>query len=187
MRDEATAGDWILGLLAQHWRRLDIPLFARLYHAWQAQDFAALHRWNVLLYASREAAELQQEDRQLGLALARLLSDLGLEEATAWRSAQRVCFATLFSLAALRWQIPLSAAATGYAWTWLENQITAATRLLPLGQTASQRLLIAAGPILTETVAMGLNVTDEAIGASAPGLALAGMLHETQYSRLFRS
>ena len=78
-------------------------------------------------------------------------------------------------------------AATGYAWTWTENQVIAATRLIPLGQTASQRLLVAAGSAITAAVANSLTLPDEAIGATAPGLALAGALHETQYSRLFRS
>ncbi|MGB4875524.1 MAG: urease accessory UreF family protein [Candidatus Competibacter sp.] len=187
VRDEAGAGAWIFGLLDRNLRRLDVPVFARLYRAWRDSDAEAVKRWNAWLYASREAAELQREDRQLGQALARLLADLGLDEAAPWRGAPRVCFATLFALAAARWDIPPPQAATGYAWTWLENQVTAATRLIPLGQTASQRLLSIAGPAVTAALAEGLSLADEEIGAAAPGLALAGALHETQYSRLFRS
>jgi len=187
VRDEASAGTWILGLLNHTVRRLDLPVFARLYAAWRESDLEAVRRWNARLYASREAAELQREDRHLGAALARLLSDLGLNEAGPWRNAPRVCFATLFSLAAVEWEIPLLEAATGYAWTWTESQVAAATRLIPLGQTASQRLLVTAGPVITAAVAGGLTLPDEDIGAAAPGLALAGALHETQYSRLFRS
>ena len=186
-RDEAGAGEWILGLLNHTMRRLDLPIFARLYQAWRAKDDETARRWNARLHASREAAELQREDHHLGAALARLLSDLGIVEAERWRSAPRVCFATLFGLAAVKWEIPLPEAATGYAWAWTENQVTAATRLIPLGQTASQRLLVAAGPAIAAAVAEGLTLTDEEIGAAAPGLALAGALHETQYSRLFRS
>lgn len=187
VRDEASAREWIFGLLDHTLRRLDLPILARLYQAWQEADLATVRRWNAWLYASREAAELQREDQQLGAALARLLTDLGLVEAAPCRTAPRVCFATLFALAAARWEIPLAAAATGYAWTWLENQVIAATRLIPLGQTASQRLLSAAGPALTLAVTEGLALRDEDIGAASPGLALAGALHETQYSRLFRS
>ena len=187
VRDETSVGAWILGLLNHTVRRLDLPVFARLYGAWSVQDANAVQRWNARLYASREAVELQREDRHLGAALARLLSDLGLEEAEPWRNAPRVCFTTLFSLAAVKWEIPLPEAATGYAWSWTENQVTAATRLIPLGQTASQRLLVAAGPAIVAAVADGLALPDEEIGGAAPGLALAGALHETQYSRLFRS
>lgn len=187
VHDETSAGAWILGLLNHTVRRLDLPVFARVYAAWSVEDTDAVRRWNARLYASREAAELQREDRHLGAALARLLSDLGLEKAASWRNAPRVCFATLFSLAAVQWEIPLAEAATGYAWTWTENQVAAATRLIPLGQTASQRLLVAAGPAIAAAVADGLALPDEDIGGAAPGLALAGALHETQYSRLFRS
>jgi len=115
------------------------------------------------------------------------LTDLGIAEAEPWRTAPRGCLATLFSLAAVRWEIPLPEAATGYVWAWAENQVIAAARLIPLGQTAAQRLLTATGPALTRVVAEGLMVADEDIGGSAPGLGLAGALHETQYSRLFRS
>ena len=187
VRDEASAGDWILGLLNHSLWRLDVPVFARLYAAWQAGDEVEICRWNARLYASREAAELQREDQHLGTALARLLTDLGLAEAAPWQKAPRVCFATLFSLAAARWEITLPEAVTGYAWAWVENQVAAATRLVPLGQTASQRLLVAAGPALVDAVQGGLALPDGEIGATAPGLALAGALHETQYSRLFRS
>jgi urease accessory protein len=65
--------------------------------------------------------------------------------------------------------------------------VIAATRLIPLGQTASQRLLVVAGPVIAEVVVRGLTLPDEDIGAVAPGLALTGVLHETQYSQLFRS
>lgn len=187
VRDETSASDWILGLLGHGLRRLDLPVFARLYQGWHTADLDAVQRWNARLYASREAAELQREDRHLGTALARLLTDLGIAEAEPWRDAPRVCFATLFGLAAVRWEIPLPEAATGYAWAWTENQVIAATRLLPLGQTASQRLLADAGPVIIVAVEQGLSLADDEIGAAAPGLALAGALHETQYSRLFRS
>ncbi|MDG4597781.1 MAG: urease accessory protein UreF [Candidatus Contendobacter sp.] len=187
VRDEASAGAWILGLLGHNPRRLDIPVFARLYRAWRDDDMNAVRRWNARLFASREAAELQREDRHLGAALARLLTDLGIDEAGPWRDAPRVCFATLFGLAAVKWEIPLPEAAIGYAWTWAENQVIAATRLIPLGQTASQRLLVATGPAITAMVEEGLSLPDDEIGAAAPGLALVSALHETQYSRLFRS
>ena len=185
--DQASTRDWILGLLAYPLTYQDVPALARLYRSWEAVDPAGVRYWSAWLYACREAAELQREDRHLGLALARLLTDLGLAEATPWREAERVCFATLFALAAVRWEIPLEQTAGGYLWAWLENQVAAATRLVPLGQTASQQLLTQAQPAILTAVRQGLALTDDDLGCSAPGLSLAGMLHEVQYSRLFRS
>jgi urease accessory protein len=187
VHDEESAWRWLDGLLNNPLCYLDVPVFARLYRAWQAADADRLSAWNDRLYAGREAAELQQEDRHLGAALARLLADLGVVEAAAWRAAPRVCFATLFSLAAVRWHIALSPATQGYLWAWAENQVAAATRLIPLGQTAGQRLLVRLMPAIRRAAQRGLLVEDGGIGRAAPGLALASTLHETQYTRLFRS
>ena len=187
VHDQASARNWILGLLAYPLTYQDVPVLARLYRAWQMIDLVSVRYWNAWLYACREAGELQREDRHLGLALARLLAELGLAEAASWREADQVCFATLFALAAARWEIPLQQTASGYLWTWLENQVAAATRLVPLGQTASQRLLAQAQPAILKAVQQGLALEDDELGCSAPGLSLAAMLHEVQYSRLFRS
>ena len=185
--NETEAEQWIGGLLRHPLTYLDMPLFVRLYQAWKSGDMGGVSDWNAWLYASREAAELQQEDRYLGIALARLLADLGLVEAKPWRGAPRVCFATLFSLAAVRWEIPLVDAAKGYLWTWTENQVAAAIKLIPLGQTSGQQILSRLLPEIVTAVQHGIALEDADIGYATPGLGLASALHEAQYSRLFRS
>lgn len=185
--DEASARDWIVGLLREGLARLDVPVLARLYRAWGDGDGAAVQRWAAFLRACREAAELQQEDRQLGQALARLLRDLDLPEATPWQHRPDAGFAVLFALAAVRWEVPLASAAQAYLWAWSENQVMAAIKLVPLGQTAGQRILSHAVPHITAAAAEGLALADDDIGYAAPGLAIGSALHESQYSRLFRS
>jgi urease accessory protein len=187
VRDEASALDWIAGLLSHTLAHLDVPVAARLYHAWQHDDGVEVLRWTQFLLANREARELQDEDRNMGLSLARLLNDLGISDAAAWCKADSVCFLTLFTLAAQRWHIPLPDALHGYLWSWAENQVLSAVKLIPLGQTAGQRLLTQLIPRIAQAVDTGLALDDDEIGFSAPGLAVAGALHETQYSRLFRS
>lgn len=187
VHDQASCLQWLSGVLDYGLGRLDIPLLARLYHAWEAQQPAAVQQWTEYLYSARETQELRQEDQQLGRALARLLCDLGLSAAEPWRRTHPPTLATLFSLAAVEWQIPLAQAAQGYAWSWCENQIAAAGKLVPLGQTAGQRVLSALQPTLLRAVAEGLQREDAQLSGSLPGLALASARHETQYSRLFRS
>jgi urease accessory protein len=75
----------------------------------------------------------------------------------------------------------------GYAWSWLENLVLAGVKLVPLGQSDGQRLLLRLAEALPAAVDQGLTVPERDIGASLPALALASSLHETQYSRLFRS
>ena len=179
--------EWLEGLLEHGLTQIDLPVMMRLFDAWTLADNEAVVRWSKILTACRETSELRAEDRQTGQALARLLVALELDDATAWLRKPEATFATLFSLAAVRWAVPKRQAAIGYLWSWLENQVLCAVKLVPLGQVAGQRLLIALASRLPEQINRALLLTDDEIGSSAFGLALASSRHETQYSRLFRS
>mgnify|MGYP000091277739 CR=1 FL=1 len=74
-----------------------------------------------------------------------------------------------------------------FAWAWLENQLAVACKALPLGHTAGQRVIDQLRPALVDAVNQALSLDDDELGPVLPGLALASALHETQYSRLFRS
>jgi urease accessory protein len=185
--DEAAARSWIGGVLEHNLAAVDIPVLARLYHGWAQGDAAGIDRWGLLLRSLRETSELVHEDRELGRALARLLCELDIVEAQDWRDHAYTSYAAMFALAACRWDIPLADAARGYLWAWCENQVSAAMKLVPLGQNAGQRVLGRLMPAIDRTVERGLTLADEDIGATATGLGLASAAHETQYSRLFRS
>ncbi|WP_322111766.1 urease accessory protein UreF [Acidihalobacter yilgarnensis] len=187
VHDEATAAQWIDGVLAHGMAHADLPLLARLQAAWAAGDVASVSRWTDVLYALRETAELREEDCQLGGALAHVLVGLGVSEADEWLKRRPVAFATLFALAASHWRIPARQAVLGYAWTWAENQVAAAIKLVPLGQSAGQRMLSGVIVGLSGHIDLALSLPDEALGRSAPGYALASTAHARQYSRLFRS
>lgn len=187
LKDAEGVFDWMDGQLHHTLARVDIPLLARLHRAWLENDQEAVHHFSAWLRASRETAELAAEDHHLGRALATLLADLGLTEAHVWRDDAGVGWATLYALALARWDIPLRDGAEGYLWSWCENQVAAAVKLVPLGQTAGQRLLLRAAERIGTSVSLGLALDDDGIGGTAPGVAIASSLHETQYSRLFRS
>ena len=92
-----------------------------------------------------------------------------------------------WACAALAFGLPHGAAYPAYLWAWAENQVMAALKLVPLGQSAGQRILVELASridcIATATDCMD----DERLTNFAPGLAIASSRHETQYSRLFRS
>ena len=79
------------------------------------------------------------------------------------------------------------AALVGYLWSWLENQVMAALKAVPLGQTAGQRMLSALGEELPQVAGIATQLSDDELSNFAPGLAISSSRHETQYSRLFRS
>ena len=184
--DEARTGDWILGLARDGLSTLDLPILLRLHAAWSIGDRVAIERWNQQLLASRETAELRAEERHMGQALAKVLVALGFEPAAGWLKRD-ACYATLFTLAAVRGQIGARECGQAYLWAWAENQVLAALKLLPLGQTAGQRILdriLVEIPALCERAAV---LDDEDLGVATPRHAMASAWHETQYSRLFRS
>ena len=177
---------WLTTVLQQSFLYQELPLFLRLYRAHQAADVGQQHYWNAYLLASRETRELRLEDSQLGIALVRLLKNQGLTQITAWQD-QECSFSAIFSLACVEWQIDEQAALHGLLWAWLENQVSVAIKLIPLGQTAGQYVLQQLIPLISAVVTASLDVKDDNIGASCPGLVFASMQHEEQYSRLFRS
>ncbi len=184
VHDRDSCGKWLRGLLTGNVTHVDLPLFVRLVKAWQADDIAGVHVWTRMLQAMRETRELLAEDRLMGLALQRLLIDLDIEGA---QRVEQPSFATLYALACVRWHIDCAAGARGLAWSWLENQIAAAVKLIPLGQTDGQRLLGALMPDLENAVSRALALDDDKLGCALPGLAVLSAQHEQQYSRLFRS
>jgi urease accessory protein len=187
VRDLPSLQDWLQGLIEDSVACLEIPVLARLYHACVSRDVDAIDRWGRFLLASRETRELRLEEQQRARALTRLLTDLDIPEARYWQSSLHCCQAAPYALAVVNWGIPLGDAALGYAWSWLENMVAAAIKLVPLGQTDGQRVQLALAESLPRAVQRGLALEDDQIGASAPAMALASSLHETQYTRLFRS
>lgn len=187
LKDLDSAKQWIEGVMSHSLSHLDLPLLLRLSKAWQAEGLTAVIHWNQWLLAARESAELELEDTQMGRALMRLLTSLEVPEAVAWPRQQPVCFVTAFALAGKHWQIEPEQLLTGFCWSWLENQVAAATKLVPLGQTDAQRLLLALMPVVAQSCEQAKHCCDDELGAGLPGLALLSAQHETQYSRLFRS
>ncbi|WP_457572162.1 urease accessory protein UreF [Desulfovulcanus sp.] len=187
LKNETETCDWILGLMRHSLGSLDVPILARLHRGWKENDIGLVKYWTGFLHSSRESAELQAEDSHMGVAMAKVIGELGILHANDWKTEPVITFATMFALAAAHWEIPVYETCVGYIWAWAENQIAAAIKLVPLGQTAGQRILSQAIKKIPDIVQGGLSLHDEDIGFLAPALAIASALHETQHTRLFRS
>jgi urease accessory protein len=170
VKDAASAQRWIGDVLDYSVLRMEAPLLLKMIEAPAAE-------WNETFLASRETAELRAETVQMGYSLNRLLPELGVEPCP----YEEPSFPAAYAQAARAWGIPARQALTAYLWAWLENQVMAAVKAVPLGQTDGQKMLLALGAKLHE------EVDEEEPGNFAPGLAILSSLHETQYSRLFRS
>jgi len=181
------ADEWLNGLMAICLTRIDLPILARLYDAWECGNVESVEYWSRTLIACRETSELRAEDRHTGQALARLLDSLAIADMQPWIRKPEATLATIFAFAAVNWGVPKRETAIGYLWSWLENQVLCAVKLVPLGQVAGQRLLTDLAGKIPALVNEALSIADDDIGGSAFGLALTSSRHEMQYSRLFRS
>jgi urease accessory protein len=178
---------WLEDQLQTTIARLDLPVLMRLYAAVQRDDLPALQQWSSFLLACRETSELRMEERNRGRALADLLVKLRLPGSEPWKTVLAQSQLAGFAFATCRWTIPLEQAALGYAWSWLENLVLAAVKLIPLGQTQGQQVLQRLSPMIPPLLPVAWQLHDDEIGAANPALAIASSLHETQYTRLFRS
>ena len=187
IQDEASSRAWLEGALGEGLARLDLPVLARLYRAYAAGDELAVRTWSSYLLASRESRERRLEDEQLARALARLLADQGVTLSGLREPEAELPHAAPFALGAVAFSIPLEQTLLGFAFSWVENQVGALARLVPLGQLAAQRVLAAIGAEIPGAVALAKTLSDAELGSCMPGVALASALHETQYCRLFKS
>ncbi|MGK2913841.1 MAG: urease accessory protein UreF [Porticoccaceae bacterium] len=181
--DGDALADWLGGVLRHSFAQQELPLLRRLLVA----DADAFVRWNRHALALRETAELRAQDVQTGGALLRLLRSLNVPAALAWPTDAEIGHLAAYAFACRHHGIGYELAATGLVWSWLDNQIGAALKLFPLGQTAGQLVLEGLVPRVGEIISQATDIEDGDIGISLAGAALASMLHETQYSRLFRS
>jgi len=178
---------WLEEQLDYNLRNLDVPLMVRFYQAWSERDHKSLIKWSEFLFAIRESKESADEDLQLGKTLSRVLIELEIYDAAKWKDYTKLNYFLMYMLACVHWQIELKQAIQAYLWSWAENQVSAAIKLVPLGHLAGQLILSELMPKFDEVVETGMNLQDEQIGTSLPALAIASALHEQQYSRMFRS
>ena len=187
VRDARTASQWIGDVLAISLSSMEAPIFLRLAAAWEARDIEAAHRWNAEFIASRETAELRAETLQMGYSLRTLLASLALEHARDLQAFEDLAYPSAFAFAVAAWKIDAREALTAYLFAWIENQVLASLKCVPLGQTDGQRVLLDLAQRIPAVVEHAAALSDENLSSLAPGLALLSARHETQYSRIFRS
>jgi urease accessory protein len=171
VKDAASAEAWIGDVLSFSLGRFEAPVLWRLMQG---------ERLNGFFLASRETAELRAETLQMGHSLKKLVEALGLGVVP----VEEPAYPTVYAFAVERMNLDRREALIAYLWSWLENQVIAAVKAVPLGQTAGQRMLLSLGSRLEE-IATQAKAAEPA--NFAPGLAILSARHETQYSRLFRS
>ncbi|WP_298838633.1 urease accessory protein UreF [uncultured Roseobacter sp.] len=175
LRDAETLRSWVTDIIRYGAGRSDATLLAE---AWRSTDNA--EKTEAVALALASGAERLTETRDQGAAFARTVDDI-------WQTAVGPCtYPVAVGLAAARRKLPLDLTAEAYLHAFAANLISAAVRLVPLGQTEGQKVLADLGPLITE-------VAGDACAEGAPLYSnciagdIAAMRHETQYSKVFRT
>ncbi len=148
-----------------------------------------LAQLNHQLSALRDSEETRQQSWDMGRALVRMATHLEPDLHPRFKAVGSPCnFAVAFALVAAQWEIDRSSAVLGYLHSWAANLITSAVKLIPLGQTMGQEMLLGLYPTLEEVCDRAIATQDLAeLSLSSWGTSLATMQHEALYTRLFRS
>lgn len=188
VRDEASAGDWLLNQLELVQARAELPVAAAAHAAALALDGGRLAQLNAWVLQTRETSESLQQAQQMGRSLLVWMQGL-MPDATALPLLHALkpapTWPVVMGAAAASRGAGLEPALQAIAFGWAENLMQAAVRCVPLGQTAGQRLLARLVQAIPAAVAAALAAPEPV--AFAPLLGVHGARHETQYSRLFRS
>jgi urease accessory protein len=179
---------WLEAELRYGAMRLDAAVMVRVWQAAKEGDVETLCRWNLWLSAARETEELRASGWQMGRSLMQLLGKLQPEILPLADAVGNPCnYAIAFGIASAHWDIDIQAALLAYLHSWATNLITAGVKLIPLGQTAGQELLLELQGLFSAATVEILALADDDLACCSWGLSLASMQHETQYTRLFRS
>lgn len=189
VHDAQSTAEWIADVIDIYLCRFELPMLWRMRQAWDQRDSAALKYWNSVYSCGRDTAEARAETLQMGYSLVRLLDDIDFDTDALMLLEKfvPVTFPLAYGCATAGWHIPAHSALHAYLWSWAENQVSAAMKAVPLGQTAGQRILLKIGAKIPSAVKLACALPDDELSNFAPGLSIAGARHETQYSRLFRS
>jgi urease accessory protein len=166
---------------------------ALAYRATAAGDWAQLERLDQHLTAMKHARQQREASVKTGQGLLRLAVQVwpgpSVERLHALCQQHRVVGHQALVLGVIGCQLGyeerIIIEAAGYQ--WLSGMVSAALRLLPIGQLAGQRLLAA---LLLHLPVIADNICQQGwddLCSAAPEFDIRAMQHETLYSRLFQS
>jgi urease accessory protein len=188
--DAATLRDWLAAMLTEGAGFCDAVFLAQTHCAVSSHDDAALHDIAELAAAFVPSRERQLETTTQGRAFIDASRAAwfceGLDEVIA-ACGDRIVYPVAVGLVSAVHGIPLEPSLHAFLHAVVSNWISAGSRLIPLGQTDSQRVLaqLEADVVATATRAIAASLDD--LGSATFRADLAGLRHETQYTRLFRS
>jgi urease accessory protein len=188
--DAASLQGWLAAVLADGSGFCDGVLLAQAHRFAASDDDAGLRDVAELGFAFVPSRERQLETSAQGRAFIDTISAAwncdGLERMISACNGT-IVYPVAVGLVSAAHAIPLPPAMHAFLHALASNWISAGARLVPLGQTDSQRLLASLEPVVAATARRALDASLDDLGSATFRADIASMRHETQYTRLFRS
>jgi urease accessory protein len=188
--DAASLRGWLAAMLADGPGFCDGVFLAQAHRAAASGDQMALRELAELAAAFVPSRERQLESSAQGRAFIDIARAAwngdGLDRMVAACDGA-IVYPVAVGIVSAAHLIALAPTMHAFFHALTSNWISAGARLVPLGQTDSQRVLAALEPVVAATCARALTATLDDLGSATFRADLAGMRHETQYTRLFRS
>jgi urease accessory protein len=188
--DAETLGHWLATMISRGSVFCDAALFTHTHRAACDGDDQVLTAIAELAAAFIGSKERFLETTAQGQAFLQITRTAwptpSLDRlAAAWRGP--IAYPVAVAAACAGHGISLIPALHAFVHGVVANLVSAGVRLIPLGQTDGQRVLAALETQIAATAARALVTAVNEIGTTTPRADIAGMRHETQYTRLFRS
>jgi urease accessory protein len=188
--DAAGLRDWLSAMLTDGAGFCDAVFLSQTHRAVSSHDNAALRDIAGLAAAFVPSRERQLETTTQGRAFIDISraawSCDGLDELIA-SCGGPVVYPVAVGLVSAAHGIPLEPALHAFLHAVVSNWISASARLIPLGQTDSQRVLAQLESDVAATARRAVAASLDDLGSATFRADLASLRHETQYTRLFRS
>ena len=188
--DAASLHDWLAAMLAHGPGFCDGVFLAHAHRAASSPDDAGLRDIAELAAAFAPSRERHLESSAQGRAfidIARAAWNCdGLDRMVACCDGA-IVYPVAVGVVSAAHAIPLAPTMHAFLHALASNWISAGARLIPLGQTDSQRVLALLEPVVVSTAKRALQASLLELGSATFRADLASMRHETQYTRLFRS
>jgi urease accessory protein len=188
--DAASLQDWLSAMLSDGAGFCDGVFLAHVHRAASDGDDKALREVAELASAFVPSRERQLETTTQGKAFIEIARNAWSHEDMERLIAicdSPIVYPVAVGLVSAAHGVPLSATMHGFFHAVVSNWISAGARLVPLGQTDSQRVLAALEPVVVTTGHRAMAASLDDLGGATFRSDIASMRHETQYTRLFRS
>lgn len=189
--DRASTLSWLETLLRDGASWNDAVLFRHAHRAAREQNCAQLRAVAELAAAAHPAAERRQEQLSQGAAFRRAAVQSGTAPDILREFEGDLAYPVAVAVVAAAYAIPVTFALTAFLQSSVTNLVSAAQRLVPIGQTDAQMIIAALQPTVDavgrRAAALGDGDPFDALGSATLLADLAAILHETQYTRLFRT